>query len=175
VYGQFTLLNTNAGYVLFASNHPVLGNDWRYERGLVPLSPEYAGNNEAEINQALTREGLRFLLEDPIRSIVFTLDKALEYFKFWPSPQSSSMSNLVRVFSFGLYMPFMFLGFFLSLPHWRKYLPMYLFIVIHTGIHLLSWPAIRYRLPIDALCMLFAGLAVFELSRRWKFLGDSYG
>jgi hypothetical protein len=40
-----------------------------------------------------------------------------------------------------------------------------LFIVVHTGIYLLSWPSPRYRLPVDAVSMIFAALAVRELAR----------
>jgi hypothetical protein len=43
---------------------------------------------------------------------------------------------------------------------------LYLFIVIHTAIHLLSWPGLRYRLPVDAVLMVFAGVALLELARR---------
>jgi hypothetical protein len=38
--------------------------------------------------------------------------------------------------------------------------------VIHTGIYLLTWPAPRYRLPVDAVLMVFAGLAVVVLARQ---------
>jgi 4-amino-4-deoxy-L-arabinose transferase-like glycosyltransferase len=166
VYHQFLPLNSNAGYAFYASNHPALGTNWRYESDLVPVPLELEGLNEAEMNQALMRRGMQFVLEDPGRYFLLTLDKTLEYFKFWPSSQSSGISNVSRVLSFGLYMPFMLLGLLLSLPRWRRCLPLYLFVVIHTGIHLLSWPAPRYRLPVDAILMPFAGLAVLELERR---------
>jgi len=38
-----------------------------------------------------------------------------------------------------------------------------LFVTVYTGIHLLSWALIRYRLPVDAVLLVFAGLAVREL------------
>jgi hypothetical protein len=43
---------------------------------------------------------------------------------------------------------------------------MYMFIVIYTGIHVLTWTLIRYRLPVDALLVIFAGLAVVDLAGR---------
>ena len=168
VYRQFLPLNSNAGYALYASNHPHLGTDWRNENIVVPVPEELAGQNEAAINHALLRKGIGFVLEAPGRYLWLILDKALEYFQFWPSSQSSSISNLVRVLSFGLYMPFMLLGLLLSLSHWRNYIPLYLFATVHTGIHLISWPSIRYRLPVDAVLMLFAGLAVLTPVRRLR-------
>ena len=168
VFHQFLLLNSNAGYAFFASNNPNLGTDWRNDIVVVPIPEELAGQNEAELDRALTRKGIQFILADPQRYLRLTLDKTLEYFKFWPSSESGRMSNLVRVFSFGLYLPFMVLGLCLSLARWRSFAILYLFIVIHTGIHLLSWPAPRYRLPVDAVSMVFAGLALIELAKQVK-------
>jgi 4-amino-4-deoxy-L-arabinose transferase-like glycosyltransferase len=168
VYRGFLLLNSNAGYALYASNNPSLESDWRNEFVVVPVPEELTGLNEAGLDRALTQKGIKFILADPERYLRLTLDKTLEYFRFWPSSDSSRISNLNRVLSFGLYLPFMVLGLGLSLSRWRNFVPLYLFIVIHTGIHLLSWPSPRYRLPVDALLMVFAGLALIELANQLK-------
>jgi len=168
VYHQFLLLNSNAGYALFASNNPNLGTNWSNDEVVVPVPEELAGQNEAELDRALTQRGIEYILKDPQRYLWLTLDKTLEYFKFWPSSESSRISNLNRLLSFGLYLPFMFLGLYLSFSRWRSFVALYLFIVIHTGIHLLSWPAPRYRLSVDAVLMVFAGLALCELARQIK-------
>jgi 4-amino-4-deoxy-L-arabinose transferase-like glycosyltransferase len=166
VYHHFLPLNSNAGYALYASSNPNLGTDWRNDLVVVPVPEELAGQNEAELDRALTRKGIQFILADPGRYLRLTLDKTLEYFKFWPSNESGRTSNLVRVLSFGLYLPFMLLGLYLSFSRWRAFALLYLFMVIHTGIYLLTWPAPRYRLPVDAVLMVFAGLAVVVLARQ---------
>jgi 4-amino-4-deoxy-L-arabinose transferase-like glycosyltransferase len=166
VFHQFLPLNSNAGYALYASNHPHLGTHWSNENIVVPVPEELLGQNEAQLNKALTRKGVEFILADPQRYLWLTLDKTSEYFKFWPSPDSGLISNLNRVLSFGLYLPFMVAGLYLSFSRWRSYLPLYLFSIVHTGIHLLSWPAPRYRLSVDAVLMVFAGLALVELFRQ---------
>ncbi|MCI0731146.1 MAG: glycosyltransferase family 39 protein, partial [Chloroflexi bacterium] len=89
VYHRFLLLNSNAGYALFASNHPNLGTDWRNEEVVVPVPEKLIGQNEAELDQALTRKGVEFILADPKRYLWLSLDKTLEYFKFWPASDSS--------------------------------------------------------------------------------------
>jgi 4-amino-4-deoxy-L-arabinose transferase-like glycosyltransferase len=173
VYDRFLPLNSNAGYALFASNHPNLETDWRNEEVVVPVPEDLIGQNEAELNQALTDRGIQFIVADPRRYLWLTLDKTQEYFRFWPTSDSSEMSNLVRVSSFGLYLPFMLLGLYLSLSRWRRFTVLYVFMVVHTGLHLLSWPAPRYRMPVDAVLMVFAALAVGELARRlavWRGL-----
>jgi len=37
---------------------------------------------------------------------------------------------------------------------------------LFAGLPVLSWPAPRYRLPVDAVLMVFAGLALYELARQ---------
>ena len=168
LYDQFLLLNSNAGYALYASNNPNLGTDWRNDLVVVPIPKELAGQNEAQLDKALTQRAIGYIREDPERYLLLSLDKTLEFFWFWPSSDSSRISNLNRVFSFGLYLPFMVLGLILSVPRWRNFVPLYLFIVVHTGIHLLSWPAPRYRLTVDAVSMVFAALAMLELAKQLK-------
>jgi len=165
VYNEFLPLNSNAGYAFFASTHPGLGTDWRNDIVVVPVPEQYRGMNEAQLNKVLTSEAISNVLADPVRYGLLTLDKTLEYYKFWPSSESGRISNISRVLSMGIFFPFMIWGIILSLPRWRKLLPLYLFVVLHTGIHLLSWPAPRYRLPVDAVLMPLAGLAVLELVR----------
>jgi 4-amino-4-deoxy-L-arabinose transferase-like glycosyltransferase len=168
VYREFLLLNSNAGYALFASNNPNLGTDWNNDVVVVPVPGELQGQNEAQLDRALTRRAVEFIRADPERYLRLTLDKTLEFFWFWPSSDSSRISNLNRVLSFGLYLPFMLFGLYISLSRWRSFVVLYLFIFIHTTIHLLSWPAARYRLSVDAVSMVFAGLAVLELAKQWK-------
>ena len=164
----FLLLNSNAGYALYASNNPDLATNWDNDKVVVPVPPELKGRNEAELDRALTQKGLEVILADPKRYLWLNLDKTLEYFRFWPSSDSSRISNLNRVLSFGLYLPFMVIGIGYSISRWRNFVPLYLFIIIHTGIHLLTWPSPRYRLPVDAVLMVFAGLTLVELAKQYK-------
>jgi hypothetical protein len=168
VFDHFLLLNSNAGYALYASNNPNLASDWRNELVVVPVPDELRGQNEAQLDRALTKKGIEFILADPGRYVRLTLDKSLEYFRFWPSSESSQISNLNRVLSFGLYLPFMVLGLCISFSRWRSFIPLYLFMLIHTGIHLLSWPSPRYRLSVDAVLMVFAALTLVQLAKQVK-------
>jgi 4-amino-4-deoxy-L-arabinose transferase-like glycosyltransferase len=166
VYGRFLLLNSNAGYALYASNHPDLGTDWRNEEVVVPIPPDLLGRNEAELSDALAQRAIGFILADPGRYLLLTLNKSLEFFQFWPTAESGATSNLNRVLSFGVSLPFMLLGLGLSLARWRRWSLLYLFAAAHSGLHLLSWPAVRYRLPVDAVLLIFAGLALNYLAAQ---------
>ena len=125
VYRAFLVLNSNAGYALYASNNPNLGTDWRNDLVVVPVPEELAGRLEAELDRALTRKALEIIRADPARYLLLNLDKMLEYFRFWPSADSSRISNVNRVLSFGLYLPFMVFGIGLTVSRWRNFLPLY--------------------------------------------------
>jgi hypothetical protein len=97
---------------------------------------------------------------------------------FWPSSDSGMISNIARVTSFGLLWPFMLYGLLFSLM--RRPAPLtlrpptpailfYIFVLAYTIIHLLTWTLIRYRLPVDAILIIFAGLALIDLSERIPF------
>ena len=41
-----------------------------------------------------------------------------------------------------------------------------MFAVIYTGIHVMTWTLVRYRLPVDMVMLLFAGYGLADLYRR---------
>jgi 4-amino-4-deoxy-L-arabinose transferase-like glycosyltransferase len=178
--GQFVLLNTNAGFAFFWGNHPIHGynfisilpdNGPSYQ-DLIP--PELKNLNEAALDRALLSRGLTFIQADPVRYFILSLSRIKDYFKFWPSSESDLISNLSRVFSFSLLAPFMGYGLLLS---WRRHfsaeaLILYLFMAFYTFIHLLSWALIRYRLPVDAVLLVYAGVALMDL---WLKLEQRFG
>jgi hypothetical protein len=123
----------------------------------------------------LLQEGIRIVLDDPVRFILLSFSRIEEYIKFWPSQNSSLISNLSRVGSFGVLLPFMLYGVIISLSNIRNpscpgqsayIFILYVFIFIYASIHLLTWTLIRYRLPIDALLILFAAVGILNLVRR---------
>ena len=182
-FNRFVLVNTNAGFAFFWGNHPIYGThfqpiltDEEYQ-SLIPV--ELRGLDEAALDQALLQRGLRFIVDDPKRYILLSISRIPSYFEFLPSPDSGMISNVSRVISFGLFLPFMLAGVVISFFHQPspfKFRPpsrlilLYLFMVIYTMIHLLTWTLVRYRLPVDAILIIFAGLALVELARRIPYL-----
>lgn len=188
VFDQFVLLNTNAGFAFFWGNHPV------HESKFVPILPaegpsyqdlipaEMRRLDEAALDRALLRQGLLVVVEDPIRYFRLSVSRAQEYFKFWPSSESSLVSNLARVLSFGICLPLMLIG--LVAAFWDKtrngWRPrpsgdpvflLYLFVVVYTSIHLLCWTLIRYRLPVDAILIIFAAVGALSVLRMFVRMG----
>ena len=88
------------------------------------------------------------------------------HFRFWPTSDSGSLSNITRLVSFGVCLPFMVAGLWMTRKEWRRFVPIYLFALIFIGIHVLTWPGPRYRFAVDALMMPFAGLAAHHTISR---------
>lgn len=185
-FGRFVLLNTNAGYAFYLANHPFYGTDFipasemENYQSLVPA--DLRGLDEAALDRILLERGLAFAIDDPIRYTLLSLDRIPEYFKFWPSADSGTLSNLARVSSFGLALPWMAAGIWIWLRGrvgigWWETLRhpgslLLIFVAVYSAIHILSWALVRYRLPVDAVLILFAGLSgavvIDRLTPKWK-------
>lgn len=171
-FDRFVLLNTNAGYAFFWGNHPVYGTRFV---GILPpemgtyqdlIPPELRDLDEPALEQALLARGLGFVADDPGRYILLSLSRIPVYFMFWPSAGSGMVSNVSRVGSFGLFLPLMLAGLVYSLAHrdtrrrtFGDSSLLLLFAGLYTALHLLSWALVRYRLPVDAVLLIYAGLA----------------
>lgn len=186
-YSRFqkpVLLNTNAGFAFYLSNHPIYGTDFQpilsedtatYGE-LIPAN--LAGLSEPELDQELMVRGLRFVSEDPIRYIELSISRIPDFFMFWPAADSSRISNLSRTLSFGLLWPFILAGLVLAglqksgvgsaLKSGEGLITA--IILAYSAVHILSWALVRYRIPLDALMITFAA---FSFERLWDRIRKS--
>ncbi len=187
VYGEFLLLNSNTGYAMYSAQHPMHGTNFQ-EFAAAPL-PEGLSGNEAQMDRALLRQGIQFVLDDPGRYLLLSLSRIRAFFEFWPTPDTTLLHNIGRTGSFGLFLPFMVYGLYLSgkrekrkekkgvrnesgvspsltLPFTSASSLLYLFMVVYTVLHILTWAMVRYRLPVDAVALPFAALAIDDLYHR---------
>jgi 4-amino-4-deoxy-L-arabinose transferase-like glycosyltransferase len=184
-FNRFVLLNTNSGYAFFWGNHPIYGSHFvpilTPEMGsyqdLIPV--EVRQLNEAELDQELLRRGIQFVVDEPLRYLLLSLSRIPAYFMFWPSSGSGLISNVSRVISFGLFLPFMVVGLIRALhgsalTHRKPLLNfllssqglLVLFMLFYSAVHLLTWALIRYRLPVDAVLIFYAGVGLLFLGGR---------
>ncbi len=188
VYGGFLLLNSNTGFAMYSAQHPMHGTSFReFEAAPLPGELLSQGLNEAQWDRELLRRGIGFVLADPGRYLLLSLSRVRDYFEFWPTADSTLLHNVGRVGSFALMLPFMLYGLVVDLRlQWqaaggtastRSVLSrtgailasdsglLYLFIVFYTILHILTWAFTRYRLPVDAVLIVFAALGIGELLR----------
>ncbi len=177
-FHRFVLVNTNSGYAFFWGNNPIYGTRF------IPIlsTPEYQAMipeevrhlDEAALDSELLGRGIQFVTQDPKRYILLSLSRIPPYFMFWYSPESSTLSNISRIGSFGIFLPFMLYGMFLGIRKTSSILNLLispqglllLFALVYSGVHILTWTLIRYRLPVDAVLIPFAGLALFDITQR---------
>ncbi len=177
-FHRFVLLNTNSGYAFFWGNNPIYGTKFipilstsEYQ---VMIPEEVRHLDEAALDSELLKRGIQFVVQDPKRYILLSLSRIPPYFMFWYSPESSTLSNISRIGSFGVFLPFMLYGLFLSIKKMSSFMNLLvspqgfliLFALVYSGVHILTWTLIRYRLPVDAVLIPFAGLALFDVAGR---------
>jgi hypothetical protein len=116
VYGEFLLLNSNAGYAMYSAQHPMHGTSFQeYEAAPLPDDLRGRGLNEAQWDRELTRRGIGFVFDQPGRYLLLSLSRVRDYFEFWPTADSSLLYNVGRLASFTLFLPFMIYGIVLAI------------------------------------------------------------
>jgi 4-amino-4-deoxy-L-arabinose transferase-like glycosyltransferase len=182
-FDRFVLLNTNSGYAFFWGNHPIHGTKFipimstSTYQDLIPEDVRHL--NEAELDRELLKHGIQFVLDDPGRYILLSLTRIPPYFVFWYSSTSSTLSNISRMASFGVMLPFMIYGLVLSIrknatKKGNRFLDLFfspqglliIFAIVYSAVHILTWTLVRYRLPVDAVLIPFAGLAIVEIAQK---------
>ncbi len=178
VYNDFLLLNSNAGYAMYSAQHPFHGTSFQeFTAAPIPAELLTAGLNEAQLDHALMRRGINFILAEPGRYLLLSLSRVPDYFEFWPTSDSSLLYNLGRTMSFGIFLPFMLHGLWIairqggglrSLTAWERFsvTPLALvliFMVFYSLLHICTWAMPRYRLPVDAVALPFAALSLKKL------------
>jgi hypothetical protein len=174
-FGEFLLLNSNAGYAMYSAQHPFHGTSFQAFEA-APLPADLPPGNEAQLDRDLMKRGIGFVLADPGRYLLLSLSRIPVYFEFWPSTDTSLINNIGRVGSFGIFLPFMIYGMWLALRlsgpwgkgNWGQLFtrPAALligFMVFYSVLHIFTWAMPRYRLPVDAAALPFAAIALNDL------------
>jgi hypothetical protein len=171
LYGDFMLLNSNAGYAMYSAQHPMHGTSFQaFTAAPLPEDLNPFPENEAQWDRALLRRGFQFIAEDPGRYAILSISRSADYFMFWPAAQTSLINNIGRLLSFALFLPVMIYGLWISSRQWERYWFLYVFMLFYTVMHLLTWSMIRYRLPVDAVLLLFAALGLVNLVQHLRLI-----
>ena len=182
VFDQVVLLNTNAGFVLFWANHPVHGSTFMpilpgdgSEYGTL-IPDELLGFNEAQLDRALLERGLSYVVQDPGRYLLLSLSPRARVLQILAVGflQHFEQRGKGDVF-WCLPLPFLLAGLFhrgkaagrgaTGQPRrmrrrFRGVILVMLLAGLYCLVHLLTWTLIRYRLPVDAMVMPFAAVAI---------------
>ncbi len=96
------------------------------------------------------------------------------------SKEFSSLFNIllfqgIIYFPFGLLLPLALVGIYFSFSQWKKFLPIYLFLLAYSSSLILFFVCARFRQPMIPFLLLFAVYAVFKtkelyLEKNYKLL-----
>lgn len=172
-YDNFLLLNSNAGYAMYSAQHPMHGTSFQeFTAAPLPEDIDSAAMNEATWDKELMRRGIGFVLAEPGRYLLLCLSRVRDYVEFWPTADSSLLFNLGRVASIGLFLPFMLYGVWVALRHstfnFQHSTFLILFVAFYSALHIATWAMSRYRLPVDAVLLVFAAAGITDLVERAK-------
>jgi hypothetical protein len=169
VYGDRLLLNSNAGYAMYSAQHPFHGTRFQpFSAAPLPDDLEPRPANEAQWDRELMQRGFQFIIDQPGRYVLLSLSRVSDFFMFWPSRLSSPLNSIGRVASFGLMLPFMLYGLWVTMKDRGRYHLLHAFVFVYSLMHLLTWSMVRYRLPVDAVLIIFAVLGLADLRVRMR-------
>ncbi|HRW09005.1 MAG TPA: glycosyltransferase family 39 protein [Caldilineaceae bacterium] len=156
LWGEFALSEAQFGHVFWNGNHPGhMGNFHPFK--VFPIPEDVLTlNNDVLITNTLLHMAVANILADPWNFVMLTITRLRELFVFWPTSDSTLQANLLRVFSFGLIVPFALYGIAANLRRFGELAPIYLFFIIHVGVYAVTWTMVRYRVPLDPFFILFA-------------------
>ena len=188
VLHAFVPVTTGGGRALLDSNNPVVWNDPALRGGanstwdLEPWRSEFLGHTAVEVDAIAKRDALAFLLQHRSE---------------WPAMAWAKLSRLWRVTAEGgntghwqragsplvawlgridpllvwsvVVLPFALFGLFRALAgprRWFLSLP-FLVIVFFSVLSIVYWGALRLRVPLEPLVVLYAAAGFEEARRRW--------
>jgi 4-amino-4-deoxy-L-arabinose transferase-like glycosyltransferase len=170
VLNAFVPISTNGGVNFYMGNNP--DADGRFVWKLAPGVDWQDGANEVFANKQGFREGLKYVAENPGRTVQMWFKKA--WYLWEPPSLAKSTSNLELVFRLGwlvFYLAMAVLavyGFLRLGAAWRSVSFVLLTIVFMSLPYIATYATSRYRLPMESVLLFYSALGVEFLLRRYR-------
>jgi hypothetical protein len=183
VFGRIVLVKSNLGHELLLGNFEnasgLLSGEVpaieRHARGLhgyipglklsEPLERSLAGMNEAEWNSVLLKLGVRSIAEDPVRFLLRSSRRILQY---WTLPRKPS--NWMELVSDAAYLGVLVCGVVGLFMAARRHFPLAVVVIPISFFPLAHYVTIvglhRYRFPLEPYLILLASFALVAGARR---------
>ncbi len=181
VFSHLVPVSTNGGHTLYASNHPSsdgLGGEV-YCRIVLPMDRELKkkGLNEAERSSYFFREGLKFIWQNPGRSLKLFLKKFLLFWDFSQENYLGGRRYLTYNFSYAFFLPFALVGIYAGFKSTNRYLTLlWLMLIIYFSLfHSLVHTCTRYRISIEPFLLIFSAGGIIYLWENFKKKFIFYG
>jgi len=171
--GSFQPLSTNSGYNFWLGNYPGVkadtGNRKLPGQREEELSIRKSHQGEVETSRAFLRRGLEYVRNDPGRFIRLSAAKAINLFRFYPSPMSRDLKWWEKLASALSYGAVLIPGVYFLVKNIRQSPEARLILLIligYTVVHALFISKVRLRLPVDILLIISAAGGIRDLAAR---------
>ncbi|HAH33120.1 MAG TPA: hypothetical protein DCL44_12480 [Elusimicrobia bacterium] len=129
-----------------------LPKDWEYVSGL-PLP---------ERDKFCKEKALGWIKNNPGKFAWLIYKRFVHFWRLYPVI-AYKWEKMAAIATSGLYIPLALLGFFMSLPLFKKTSLLLALFVTYTAVHLLFAVTLRYRVPMDPYVLMFASYALLNL------------
>ncbi|HEV2125770.1 MAG TPA: hypothetical protein VGW38_23695, partial [Chloroflexota bacterium] len=164
-FGAPIFTTTKLGYNLYKYYHPEMTANQLVRA--VPF-PDFGDRNEPEREALLRSYAIRFMVEDPGRTLWFMINKLALLFKLTPSNEVNRQYALVSLASYGLLLPFMATGLVLAARRGTRFLPVIVYVLFSVATKAAVFAGIRLRMQIEPFLIILAALALVSLAERLR-------
>ena len=179
-YNDFVRLNLGGGHVLYS------GNNFQNETGGgigggvdVDFSIfSHLKDKPIERNKAMKEAAINFIKENPGHFIHLAGKKFVRFWRLWPYAEKYNKTHfiVISILSYGLVL-FAFIHFllFYMVDKWRIHIPIILFIIFLTFVHMITIGSIRYRFPLEPFIIIYGCYSISQLFGKFHNKNGGYG
>lgn len=165
VFGQLVLASTEGGGVFWlGTGEGAKGRTDGFPQGAGDAKRLEIPNHLSESEREAFRyhQALKHLRAHP-ESFIKAVPK--KFINMWrPTYGKASLKNrIVSYLTYGLVTILSITGIIWSLPNWKRYFVLYLYISYHFLFHIIYTGGIRFRFPVEPVLIVFAAYAVTTL------------
>jgi 4-amino-4-deoxy-L-arabinose transferase-like glycosyltransferase len=174
VFNEFVLGSTVGGMTIYGASvgdYRIFGTlqekeFWEKDE----VMKKAATMDELQANKYFMQEAKKVILSNPKEFFIRCIKRFLKLYRIYPHRgkgyvHSEILMILVSVFSYGVLLPFFVYSFFINLSSFKKYIFLYLPILIFSFVYTLIWAVIRYRLPLEPYIIIFASYILGNIKK----------
>jgi 4-amino-4-deoxy-L-arabinose transferase-like glycosyltransferase len=174
VFNEFVLGSTVGGMTIYGASvgdYRIFGTPqekefWEKDE----VMKKAATMDELQANKYFMQEAKKVILSNPKGFFIRCIKRFLKLYRIYPHRgkgyvHSEILMILVSVFSYGILLPFFVYSFFINLSSFKKYIFLYLPILIFSFVYTLIWAVIRYRLPLEPYIIIFASYILGNIKK----------
>lgn len=175
-FGQFVKLTPGFGLVIYSGNNELNktgGGNYREDFNFDIIAGE---KDPLKKNKIMRDAAINFIIENPIRFIELSIKRFIRFFNVVPNYKSSDIIDgkhthklifcASAITMLCLYL-FSLLGLIsLKKDKFVKLLPLFIYFILVTGIHIVTISSIRYRFPIEFILLILSSFYISTILNK---------